>query len=100
VRLVRYCHPAKILATTRLPGRLDDSAVAGLYGARVEDYRRAVAAIRREAIEAARALREDEDARRRLESVRAGDRVLAVGDSHTTTSAPGRRSSRWPACRW
>jgi acyl-CoA thioesterase I len=82
VRLVRYCHPAKILGTTRLPGTLDESALAALYGVSVEDYRRALAAIRREAVEGARALREDGATRSMLESVRV-DRILAVGDSHT-----------------
>jgi lysophospholipase L1-like esterase len=82
LRLVRYCHPAKILRATRLPGALDEPALAGLYGVAVEEYRRALAAIRREAIEAARALREHDQTRRLLESVQA-DRILALGDSHT-----------------
>jgi lysophospholipase L1-like esterase len=82
LRLVRYCHPARILRTTRLPGALDEAALAALYGASLDDYRRAVAAIRREAIEAARSLREDDEIRRQLESIRV-DRILAIGDSHT-----------------
>jgi lysophospholipase L1-like esterase len=80
--LVRYCHPARLLATTRLPGTLDETALAALYDVPVAEYRCAVAAIRREAIEGARALREDDSMRRLLESVQV-DRILAVGDSHT-----------------
>lgn len=38
--LVRFCHPAKILGATRLPGALDDAAIAALYGTDVETYRR------------------------------------------------------------
>jgi lysophospholipase L1-like esterase len=81
-RLVRYCHPAKLLATTRLPGlgTLDEAA---LYGVPAEHYREIAAAIRREAIEAARALRRDDEVRRLLTCVRRADRVLALGDSHT-----------------
>jgi acyl-CoA thioesterase-1 len=82
VRLVRYCHPAKILGTTRLPGTLDESALAALYGVPVDELRWMVAAVRREAIEGARALREDDAIRRLLEFVTV-DRILAVGDSHT-----------------
>ena len=86
VRLVRYCHPAKILGTTQLPGTLEEPALASLYGVPVSEYRRAVAAIRREAIESARALREDDATRRLLESI-AIDRILAIGDSHTNDLA-------------
>ena len=82
LRLVRYCHPAKLLRTTRLPGTPDETALAALYDVPVEEYRCALAAIRREAIEGARALREDDTTRRLLESV-AVDRILALGDSHT-----------------
>jgi acyl-CoA thioesterase-1 len=82
LRLVRYCHPAKILGTTRLPGTLDEAAVAALYGVAADDYRRAVATIRGEAGAAARSLRADDELRRMLESIRGG-RLLAVGDSHT-----------------
>jgi acyl-CoA thioesterase I len=86
VRLVRYCHPAKILGTTRLPGTLQEPALAALYGVPVSEYRRVVAAIRREAIESARALREDDATRRLLESIEV-DRILAIGDSHTNDLA-------------
>src|SRR5687767_5696335 len=62
-RLVRYCHPAKILATTRLPGALDERALAALYGVSVEHYREVVEAVRREPFAALGG--------------------LALGDSHT-----------------
>src|SRR3954447_16370348 len=37
--LVRFCHPAKILAGTRLPGVLTDDDIARLYGTDVVTYR-------------------------------------------------------------
>jgi lysophospholipase L1-like esterase len=37
--LVRFCHPAKILAGTRLPGALTDDDIARLYGTDVVTYR-------------------------------------------------------------
>src|SRR3954451_11206789 len=83
-RLVRYCHPAKIPATTRLPGTLDQRAAAHVsrgaarrdrpgVGVPVERYRAVVAALLRDALEAARELRPP---------TLAGP-VLALGDSHT-----------------
>jgi lysophospholipase L1-like esterase len=72
-RLVRYCHPAKILATTRLPG-LDAIDDAALYGISQEQYRSARAALREEVTAAARALGEPP---------RLAGPVLALGDSHT-----------------
>jgi lysophospholipase L1-like esterase len=77
VRLVRYCHPAKILAATRLPGlaTLDEPTLALLYGVSTERYRDIAGAIRAEAARAAREL----DA----PVFTAGGPVLAVGDSHT-----------------
>ena len=62
-RLVRYCHPAKILAATRLPGSLDDAALAALYGVPVERYREVAGSLRCPALAA-------------LDG-------LALGDSHT-----------------
>jgi acetyl esterase/acyl-CoA thioesterase-1 len=43
--LVRFCHPAKILAGTRLPGTLTDEHLAHLYGTDVATYRGLAAAI-------------------------------------------------------
>jgi acetyl esterase/acyl-CoA thioesterase-1 len=43
--LVRFCHPAKILAGTRLPGTLTDEHLAHLYGTDVATYRALAAAI-------------------------------------------------------
>jgi lysophospholipase L1-like esterase len=76
-RLVRYCHPAKILGTTRLPGTLDERALARLYGVTVERYRAVAAAMILEAVEVAR------DLRRELGPVTPAGPVLTVGDSHT-----------------
>jgi lysophospholipase L1-like esterase len=72
-RLVRYCHPAKILGATRLPGTLDERAVAELYRVPIDRYRAVAAALMREVLDAARDL---------PPSTAAG-RVLALGDSHT-----------------
>ena len=72
-RLVRYCHPAKILANTRLPGTLSDDTLAQLYGTTPEHYRAVAAAIAGEAVDAARDLPAPTLARP----------VLALGDSHT-----------------
>jgi lysophospholipase L1-like esterase len=76
-RLVRYCHPAKILAATRLPGTLDEAALAALYGVLPGCYRAVAAALAHEALETARDLRE------RLPSLALNGPVLALGDSHT-----------------
>jgi lysophospholipase L1-like esterase len=77
-RLIRYCHPVKILGTTRLPGvdALDDRALAALYGVSRERYRRVAADLRREARHAA----DEIGGRPRLPLE---GRVLALGDSHT-----------------
>jgi lysophospholipase L1-like esterase len=72
-RLVRYCHPAKILGTTALPGALDERALASLYGVTVESHRAIVAPMLREALEAAG----------ELQPVNVQGPVLALGDSHT-----------------
>jgi lysophospholipase L1-like esterase len=86
-RLVRYCHPAKLLARTRLPGldALDDAVVAALCGAPIAEYRRHVAAMREAARRAARELARQPDVRRAVRALplRRGERLLAVGDSHT-----------------
>jgi lysophospholipase L1-like esterase len=73
-RLVRYCHPAKILGTTRLPGldALDEPALARLCGVSLQRYRDVADAMRREAADAARSI-----------CVRPAGLVLAFGDSHT-----------------
>jgi lysophospholipase L1-like esterase len=77
-RLVRYCHPAKILGTTRLPGiaALDEPTIAALYGVSHDRYRAVARAIAAEAEQAARALRP-------VASLRLADSLLALGDSHT-----------------
>jgi lysophospholipase L1-like esterase len=72
-RLVRYCHPAKILGTTRLPGTLSDDALARLYGVPEAGYRAAVSAVVHDALAAARGLR----------PARVAGPLLALGDSHT-----------------
>jgi lysophospholipase L1-like esterase len=76
-RLVRYCHPSKIVGASRLPGTLSEATIAELYGVPVARYRRAVAALIAETLEAARD----------LEPVRVAGPVLAVGDSHTDDMA-------------
>jgi lysophospholipase L1-like esterase len=72
-RLVRYCHPTKILGTTRLPGKLSDDAVARLYGMPVASYRAVASALVHDALAAARGLR----------PARVPGPLLALGDSHT-----------------
>jgi lysophospholipase L1-like esterase len=72
-RLVRYCHPAKILGTTRLPGTLSEAALAGLYGVSPDRYRAVAAAIAAEAAAAARD----------LPPLQLDGPLLALGDSHT-----------------
>jgi acyl-CoA thioesterase-1 len=74
-RLVRYCHPAKILGTTQLPG-VEALDAPALYGISAERYLAIAEEIRREATEAAWSLRH-------IGAVRLDDRVLALGDSHT-----------------
>jgi acyl-CoA thioesterase I len=76
-RLIRYCHPAKILAATRLPGvaALDERTLARLYGVSTARYRDIAGAIRAEAVRAARELDRP---------VFSGSGpLLALGDSHT-----------------
>jgi acyl-CoA thioesterase I len=51
--LVRFCHPAKILGGGRLPGTLDDDAIAGLYGTDLTTYRALAAEMAGEARRAA-----------------------------------------------
>jgi acyl-CoA thioesterase-1 len=86
-RLVRYCHPAKLLARTRLPGldALDDDVLARLCGAPVAEYRRHVQGLRDEAARAARELARLRDVGRAVSALplRSGEQALAVGDSHT-----------------
>jgi acyl-CoA thioesterase-1 len=76
-RLIRYCHPAKLLGTTRLPGlaTLDAATLAGLYGVSAERYRDIARAMREEAVAGAAELA--------AASVHVGGPVLALGDSHT-----------------
>ena len=81
-RLVRYCHPDKILGTTRLPA-LEALDVPALYGVSAERYHVIAGAIRREATAAGAALRADERTRRLIDPVRVTDGVLAIGDSLT-----------------
>jgi lysophospholipase L1-like esterase len=68
--LVRFCHPAKILAGTRLPGTLAEGDLARLYGTDLATYRAHVEAIAREARTAAT-------------MAPPPGRILAVGDSLT-----------------
>jgi acyl-CoA thioesterase I len=86
-RLVRYCHPVKLLARTRLPGldALDDEALARLCGAPAAEYRQHVQALSEQARRAACELARRADVRRaiRAPALPAGEPVLAVGDSHT-----------------
>ena len=80
-RLIRYCHPAKILGATRLPGvdSLDDEAVAALYGVSRTRYLEVAAAIRGEARHAASEIGEEIA----CGSLRGTDGLFALGDSHT-----------------
>jgi lysophospholipase L1-like esterase len=75
--LVRFCHPAKILAATRLPGTLSEAAVAGLYGTDAATHRALAAELAAEARRSAAA----------LAGVRSpfahGASILALGDSIT-----------------
>ena len=84
---MRYCHPTKILATTRLPGlgALDDRTLAGLYGTVPAAYRALVQDLRRDARVAAEQLAARDSVRRAIArvSVAPGDAIVAVGDSHT-----------------
>ncbi len=86
-RLVRYCHPAKILATTRLPGvaALDEEVVARLYGASAARYVALERDLRRQARAAAEALSGRPAIQAAVGALRfrPGERILAVGDSHT-----------------
>jgi lysophospholipase L1-like esterase len=63
--LIRFCHPAKILAGARLPGALTDEHVAHLYGTTVATYRALVAQITAE------------------RTTKLPGRILALGDSIT-----------------
>jgi acyl-CoA thioesterase I len=73
--LVRYCHPAKILGATRLPGSLTEDAVARLYGTDVPTYRALEAELAAEASHAAPP--------RAGAPFRPGSTILALGDSIT-----------------
>jgi lysophospholipase L1-like esterase len=70
--LVRFCHPAKILAGARLPGTLDDDAIAGLYGTDAATWRALAGEIAAEARCAAATLPPPPRGR-----------ILALGDSIT-----------------
>jgi lysophospholipase L1-like esterase len=69
--LVRFCHPAKILAGARLPGTLTDEDLARLYGTDTRTYRALAGEISAEARRAAAGL------------PRLPGRILALGDSLT-----------------
>ncbi len=85
-RLVRYCHPEKLLRlTTPLPGAgaLDEATLARLYGVPAARYRTHVRRLREEARTAAAAIAHAlGDGIATLRAV-AGDRVIALGDSQT-----------------
>jgi lysophospholipase L1-like esterase len=84
--LLRFCHPERILATTRLPGlgALDADVLAGLYGIDPAAHARTRARWREEAERAVASALDDVLVRqlRGLPFAR-GDRVLVVGDSIT-----------------
>jgi lysophospholipase L1-like esterase len=83
-RLVRYCHPEKLLAaTTRLPGTLDDAARASLYGIGAPEYRALAARLRDEARRAAIEVRAGVGDHLAALREAAGTRVVALGDSQT-----------------
>ena len=86
-RLVRYCHPEKLLAGTPLPGAaaLADAQHADLYGTSPERYRAVAGRLRDEACAAARELAAGDTLRGRVDAIRraAGQRIVAFGDSHT-----------------
>jgi acyl-CoA thioesterase I len=79
-RLVRYCHPDKILGTTRLPA-IEALDVPALYGVSAERYHQIAGSIRREATAAGAALRADERFRTLIDGVTEG--LVAIGDSLT-----------------
>jgi lysophospholipase L1-like esterase len=87
--LVRYCHPDKILAATRLPGTLTEAAIARLYGTDVATYRTLRADLVAEARAAAATLLADRSrshgAARGLggSPFATGSTILALGDSIT-----------------
>jgi lysophospholipase L1-like esterase len=70
--LVRFCHPAKMLAGARLPGTLTDEAIAALYGADAATCRGLAEQITAEARRAAATLPPPPRGR-----------ILALGDSIT-----------------
>ena len=70
--LVRFCHPAKILAGARLPGVLGEEAVAALYGTDVATCRALAEQMAAEARRAAATL-----------PAPPRGRILALGDSLT-----------------
>ena len=73
--LVRFCHPAKILGATRLPGSLSDDAIAELYGTDEQTYRAQALALAEEARSAALSVDGSPFA--------PGSQILALGDSIT-----------------
>jgi lysophospholipase L1-like esterase len=73
--LVRYCHPAKILGATRLPGTLDEAAIAQLYGSDPATLRAVTADLVAEARAAAPPIVDPPFA--------PGSTILALGDSIT-----------------
>jgi lysophospholipase L1-like esterase len=79
--LVRFCHPRKILAATRLPApdTLSEATLAALYGTTLERYRAAERLIAAEVAQLARRI----EAHPGLAALPTGARLLAVGDSIT-----------------
>lgn len=73
--LVRFCHPAKILGATRLPGSLTEDAIARLYGTDPATYRALTAELTAEARDAPVSVGGTAFAR--------GSTILALGDSMT-----------------
>lgn len=73
--LVRYCHPAKILGATRLPGTLDEAAIAELYGTDLATLHALTEELVAEARQAAPSVHDHPFA--------AGSSILALGDSIT-----------------
>jgi acyl-CoA thioesterase I len=70
--LIRFCHPAKILASTSLPGTLPEDAIARLYGADVDTCRALADEMAAEARDVAATLPRPPRGR-----------ILALGDSIT-----------------
>lgn len=81
-KLIRFQHPDRVLPFAR---NLSESTLAAIFGADEADYRSSLDAIDRQRIAAAGRLAADPDIRDRLSHLpfRAGDRIVAIGESVT-----------------